>query len=205
MSSRRDVASICADIRQTRISIGLSIKAAGESVGLHPSTFGRIERVELACVTVEQLALACAAVGNRLSLRAYPADDPARDAGQLRLLARLRARIPTGISWQTEVPMQIPGDSRAFDAVVVMNSTRIGVEAESRLGDLQAIERRARLKKRDAGVDRLILLVADTRANRKALELHREELRGSFPLGTRDVLAALGGLDALPADGIVVL
>jgi hypothetical protein len=82
---------------------------------------------------------------------------------------------------------------------------RIGIEAESRLGDIQAIDRRAQLKKRDAGLDRLVLLVADTRWNREVLGRHRDALRGSYPLDTKEVLAALAREDVPLGDGIVVL
>jgi len=205
IAARKDVRSISTEVRQTRIGVGLSIEAAAASVGLHPSTFGRIERDELEHVTVEQLALACAAVGNRLWLRTYPTEDPARDAGQLRLMARLRAQLPAGTQLHTEVPIPIPGDLRAVDGMLVMGPARIGVEAEVRLGDVQAIDRRTQLKKRDAGLDRMILLVADTRTNRRVLSQHREALRGTYPLDSKATLAALARGDVPPEDGIVVL
>jgi transcriptional regulator with XRE-family HTH domain len=148
LAARRLVASIGTDVRQTRLSLGLSIASAANAVGFHPSTFGRLERNELAHVAVDHLALACAAVGHQLSIRSYPADDPARDAGQLRLLARFRARLPATAGWRTEVPLPIAGDRRAIDGMVELTGSRIGVEAESRLGDLQAIDRRVQLKKR---------------------------------------------------------
>ena len=82
---------------------------------------------------------------------------------------------------------------------------RTGVEAETHLADLQALERRALQKQRDAGLPVLILLVADTHHNRRVLALHREALRASFPLDTRAVMARVSR--ALPPDrnGIVVL
>lgn len=101
--------------------------------------------------------------------------------------------------------MPIPGDARALDGMIPIGPVRIGVEAEARLGDLQAIDRRAQLKKRDAGLDCLILLVADTRANRRVLAEHREVLRAGYPLDTKDVLAALRRGEMPPGDGIVVL
>ena len=81
----------------------------------------------------------------------------------------------------------------------------IGVEAETRLSDIQAIERKVLLKARDADLDIAILLVAETRANREILELHREALRSSFPLDTREVMAAITKGTPPRANGIVVL
>ena len=64
------------------------------------------------------------------------------------------------------------------------------VEAETRLDDLQALERRIYLKQRDLGIRRVILLVADTRHNRAVLEAHPELLE-RFPVSTRACLLAL--------------
>lgn len=113
--------------------------------------------------------------------------------------------MPRNAPWQTEVPLPIPGDLRAIDARTALEDQVIGIEAETHLADVQAIERRAVLKKRDARLDRLVLLVADTRHNRDALNAHREALRGAFPLDARAVLTALARGQAPAEDGIVVL
>jgi transcriptional regulator with XRE-family HTH domain len=201
----RDVRRVMTDVRTTRRASGLSVREAAASVGLDPTTFGRLERSELEHPTVDQLALASAAVGLELAVRDYLVGEPVRDAGQLRLLGRFRARISAELPWGTEVPLPIAGDLRALDGWTKASGLGIGIEAETRLGDLQALQRRALLKKRDAGLDVLILLVADTRANRLVLAEHRVLLRGSFPLDTRVILRALSGGRAPAADGIVVL
>lgn len=183
----------------------MSLRFAAAAVGLDHSTFARIERNELENVSVRNLALACAAVGLVLSTRAYPAADPVRDAAHLRLLARFRARLPGTVPWQTEVPLPIPGDLRALDGFSRLSGQSMGVEAETRLTDLQAVGRKAQLKKRDASLDVMILLISDTHANREVLALHREDLRAAFPLDTRAVMAALAAGDMPAADAIVVL
>ena len=193
------------DIREARRGGGLSLRAAAASVGIDHATFARIERNEVANVSVRNLALACAAVGLVLSARAYPAADPVRDAPQLRLLARFRARLPDSGPWQTEVPLPIPGDLRALDGFMRLHGRSIGVEAETRITDVQAVARKVQLKKRDARLDVIILLISDTQANRNVLALHREALRAAFPLDTRAVMAALAAGEPPVADGIVVL
>lgn len=89
--------------------------------------------------------------------------------------------------------------------VIRIDGVAIGVEAEARIRDAQPVDRRCALKRRDGGVAIMILLVADTAANREMLALHREALRSSFPLDTRQVLAALRSGRAPSASGIVVL
>ena len=51
----------------------------------------------------------------------------------------------------------------------------------------------------------LIVIVADTPANRRALALHREELRALLPLDTREVLGSLRRGRVPGASGLVML
>ncbi len=101
--------------------------------------------------------------------------------------------------------MPIPGDLRALDARATIKSRCIGVEAQTQLFDVQATARKALLKKRDAKLDVILLLVADTVANRRILAEHRASLRGSFPLDSRAIFRALSQGDPPQDDGIAVL
>jgi transcriptional regulator with XRE-family HTH domain len=204
--ARQIRAEIGTDIRDARMNAGASQQSAGASVGMSHAQFGRIERGALVTPTIEQLSLACAAVGLKLVVRAYPDGDAVRDAAQLALLRRLRALLPARTAWETEVPLPIPGDRRAWDAVIRFAARDVAaIEAETRLRDAQAVQRRIALKKRDGGIDRVILLISDTRSNRAALAAVREDLRNQFPLDSRAVLAAIRAGHAPPADGIVLL
>ena len=201
----RIIRTTAEEIRQTRRGSGLSIKTVASSVCMSESTFGRIERSELPEVSVAQLATACAAVGLRFAARAYPDGDPIRDAGQIQLLNRFRGQLPAAVGWRTEVPVPIRGDLRAWDGQCRFGSDVVGVEAETRLLDAQALDRRVGLKARDSDIAIVILVVADTGANRRRLADHREALRANFPLDTRAVLAAVRAGRPPPASGIVVL
>jgi hypothetical protein len=81
----------------------------------------------------------------------------------------------------------------------------IGVEAEVRPWDLQAIERAISLKVRDSGVDRAILLVASSAANREIVRRFIGPLRQTFPLDTRTTLASLAAGSDPGANGLVIL
>ena len=193
------------EIRLVRRGAGVSIRSAAASVGMSETTFGRIERGRLPNVTMRQLTVACAAVGLKFAGRPYLAGDPVRDGGHARLLERLHAELPGGTPWRTEVPVSGAGDARAWDGQFRLSGEFVEVEAEMRLTDLQALDRRIALKRRDAGADLVILLIADTVGNRLALTAHRESLRASFPLDTRAVLAGLRAGRAPKSSGIVVL
>ncbi|TME13008.1 MAG: hypothetical protein E6I65_01990 [Chloroflexi bacterium] len=70
---------------------------------------------------------------------------------------------------------------------------------------MQALDRKLALKQRDDSIDRLILLVADTKWNRGLLELHRDDLRARFPLDSRAVLSNLRAGRAPDSNGLLIL
>jgi transcriptional regulator with XRE-family HTH domain len=184
---------------------GVSQETAGHAAGMSRAQFGRIERADVRHLTIDQASRAAAAVGLGLVVKTYPDGDPARDAAQLALLERFRQRLPPTALWRTEVPMPIPGDRRAWDGWALVRARAAGCEAETRLNDAQALERRIALKQRDGGVDIVLLVVADTTANRKFLAIHREQLRGLLPLDSRQVLEAFRRGELPDRSGIVIV
>ncbi len=112
--------------------------------------------------------------------------------------------MPSWITCHREWPIPNDGDRRALDLLMVGLPKRTGVEAETVLDDQQALERSINLKRRDAQLERVILLVSDTRRNRLILR-EADALRRAFPLETRAVMAALTRGRDPGADGIVVL
>lgn len=97
-----------------------------------------------------------------------------------------------------------PPDLRAWDAVIAAANWRKPVEAETRLGDFQALERRVTLKQRDGHMEHVLLLVADTRHNRIALRSVAPSLDAQFPVPGRRALELLSaGID--PGGSAIVL
>ena len=97
------------------------------------------------------------------------------------------------------------GDLRAADQLSTIPGCRLLVEAYRRFADNQAQTRSARAKQRDLGADRLLIVVEATRTNRRAVAALGPELRRSFPIGPRAMLAALAaGLDP-GGDGVLLL
>ena len=87
--------------------------------------------------------------------------------------------------------MPTPGDQRAWDATASLWGLRVGIEAELRPTDLQSLERRLALKKRDGAVARLILVLTDSRHDRALLRVTGESLRVPFPVQGRAARLAL--------------
>ena len=179
------------ELREARIQAALTQRELGTIVGISPAAIGRIERGRSPHVAYETLVLLASAFGLDIPLRAYPNGDPVRDAAQLALLAHFRALLPTGLRHRTEVPLGIAGDLRAWDEVVEGRGWSLPTEAETRIRDVQALRRRLALKCRDAGVDTMLLVLADTRHNRHVLRLAAADLAEAFPVRGRDALAAL--------------
>jgi transcriptional regulator with XRE-family HTH domain len=201
---RAIVAELGHEVRLARRQHGLTQAFLGQAVRLSGSEVGRIERGEIRSVSVSNLARLLSVVGLELSARAYPTGAPLRDKAQVGLLARFRSQLPAAFSWQTEVPVGLPGDLRAWDAVLGLGSAKVGIEAETRLVDLQAVERRIALKCRDSAVGSAILLLANTRTNRLTTRTFGEALQGSFPVPGVDALRALRA-GRLPDGNAVIL
>jgi len=189
--ARASLAELGRELREARRSAGLRQLDVARATGISPSWVSRVERGVATDVGFRTLAVMLSVVGLDLSVRAYAGGQPLRDEGHRRLLARTRALLPKDASWRTEVPLPRPGDQRAWDAMSDLWGLRVGIEAELRPTDAQALERRLALKQRDGEADRLILVLADTRANRTLMRIAGDALRASFPLQGRAALAAL--------------
>lgn len=179
--SRRSLSAIGEELRETRIQAALTQRELSAAVGISSSEISRIERGESHHVAYETLVAIGAALGLDVPLRVYPNGDAVRDAAQLALLARFRMLMPADLRHRTEVPLGIPGDRRAWDDVIDGPGWSLPVEAETRLRDVQALHRKIALKCRDAGVDRVLLLVADTRHKPTRDSTGRRRVWGSVP------------------------
>ncbi|HEX2625777.1 MAG TPA: helix-turn-helix transcriptional regulator [Candidatus Limnocylindrales bacterium] len=193
------------EIRKARRSAGTSLVEAAALAGMSHAQLSRIERGRLPTVSVDQLARACAAVGLRLVARAEVGAGPAVDSGQLAILARFPKLLPNLPPLAREVPFPNPGDARAWDAMLRLETTRVAFEAEARLRDAQALDRRCQIKLRDGAADVLILLVNDTAHNRAFLAEHREALRSTFPLDGRQILRSLRAGKAPEQNGMLMI
>ncbi|HEX8938865.1 MAG TPA: helix-turn-helix domain-containing protein [Candidatus Limnocylindrales bacterium] len=193
-ASRRatvSLVSLAQEIRSARVRRGLSQSAVGRAARVSRNQVSLVERAAAREASLRSLMILAGVVGLELSVRAYPAGPPVRDAGQLALLGRLRARLPASARWSDEVPLPVEGDRRAWDAVITLDGVRVAVEAETRLLDVQAVRRRLNLKLRDdPSVGRLVLLIPATRTNRATLRTVGG-LGPDFPLPSAVALRSL--------------
>jgi transcriptional regulator with XRE-family HTH domain len=202
---RAILVNLGAEVRSARMSRGLSQARVGHACGLSQSTIQRVEVGRASGLAILDLSRVLSAVGLDLTARAFPGGSPVRDAGHADLLGRLRAVLPVDTRWKYEVPFPDHGDPRAWDAVIRLSQVRVAIEAETRPRDVQDLLRRMALKRRDGGVDRLVLLLADSRHNRAMLREAGEPLQAAFPIGSRPALYELRDGRPPPDDALVLL
>ena len=192
-------------LRTGRHILGVTQTQLGAVIGVSPSEVSRRELGRSPRLTGQKLAVHAAAVGLKLSVKLWPVGGGIRDAAQARYIAAFVARV--GRLWKValEAPIQLAGDLRAVDVLLVSDQARIAVEVMTRLADLQAQIRSAQLKARDIGATRLILVIAAKHANRNAIASVRSALLSSFDLDSRRLLADLSAGRDPGRDGILML
>jgi len=196
------------ELREARIRAGLRQSQVARAIGRSQSQVSEVELGRHAAVSMLDLARHAGAVGLKLHARMYPAGAPLRDQAQLDLLERFRKRLSPDFRVRIEVPLAPltdPRDQRAWDMVITIGALALGVEAYSRLRDVQAQVRAAQLKREAGGVQGLVLLVAATHANRRALAGAAPLLQAAFPISTRAALRTLAAGTDPGGDALIVL
>ncbi len=205
----RDMREAGDALRAARLQIGLTLEQVASAIGMSKSTVLRWERNEGVGPRPAELARHAAAVGLDARIRLYKSVDGARlfDRPQVELLTKLRGRVHPSLRIDLEPPViSTPGfDGRAFDLMIHIPPIRCGVEGFTRFHNSQSQLRDCFLKQRDARVERLIVVVKGTRHNREAVKAAQELIAESFPLGTREVLAALRAGRDPGANGLIFL
>jgi len=194
------------EVREAHLTAGVAQAQVARSLGRSRQWVSHFERGRVSQVGIRQAARLAAMVGLNLTLNLYPSGARLRDAGQLRPLNRFLAEVRAAWRIDLEVPVTDDRrDQRAFDAVLRRPGQIVAVEAYSRLVDFQAQARVARLKLAASGIERFVIVLNATRANRQALIQAGPVLRDAFPLGSRPTLHALRRGQNLAGDGVVLI
>ena len=203
----RDLLEVGDNLRTARLAAGLTLAEVARALGVSPQTVLRDERPPFPPgPNPDLLARHAAAVGMRARVKVYPEGEPIRDAAQVELTGKFRTRLKTPHRIAFEVPVtDAPSDGHAWDAVLELPGCTCALEFVTRFHDCQAQLRAFSLKFRDGRVDRLIVIVKATPANRRALNAARDVLEANFPLGTRRVMADLAAGRAPSSNGVILL
>jgi transcriptional regulator with XRE-family HTH domain len=201
--------SIATGLREARQVAGLSQQSLADALGCSQAEISRRESVGLQDLGIVALAEMAAVLGLDLRASLYPQGQPIRDKGHQALINRLLARLSPLWQHTAELPFPGPGDSRWWDLVLKLVASHarqvVGVEAETRIRDHQALVRRMHGRHAQGGTDVVLLLLSDSAANRLLVGDLRIALGPDWAATPRAVLAALRVGRPLPGSGVILL
>jgi transcriptional regulator with XRE-family HTH domain len=192
--ARRILADFAAETRHARVQAGLSQEEVGRRAGLSGDKVWRVEHELLPTLSINDACRIAAVTGLDFAGRTYSSGVPIRDVAQAPRLVRLLSNVGHPLRFATDAALParegIP-ERRAWDALILGSGERTAVELESRLTDIQATTRRHNEKRRDDPVDHFLLVVANTRHNRRVMAEFASLLAGLPQLRTATVLRLL--------------
>ena len=169
----RQARDIADEFRERRLALSLSQAHVAAAGRMSRNRYGSIETGRCSTAELGEIHRIAAVLGLDARLRIYPAGPPVRDAGHAGRLSVFLKLLRPPLTYRVEVPLprstEVP-EQRAWDAMLFGHSRRTAVELEIRLRDVQAMLRRVELKRRDDPTEGFLLLIADTRNNRRVLQ-----------------------------------
>lgn len=199
------VRHLVGELRTTRETADVSQRAMAAELDCSQSEVNRLEQYRFLNVPIPRLAEMAAILGLDLLASLTPMGDPIRDRGHQALIARFAAIVAAAYMVAREVPLPLPGDLRSWDMVLRIKDLVIGVEAETRIRDIQALVRRIRQRERGGGVDEILIVLSDTAHNRRLVPQLREALGERFATSPRSIIAALRSGRPLVASGVILV
>lgn len=184
----------------------MSQQKLADAIGMPRSRYSRLESGTLTNITVIEASRIASVLGLDLAVRVFPGGNPLRDGAHAAHLHAVIGTVAAPLWSRLEVPLPLRNDfdRRAWDAMIFGAEKRTAVELEMRIRDGQAVERRLSLKRRNDPTEGFILLIADTRNNRRVLNENPGLFAGLPRLRLRKVLAALGS-GRHPGSGLVLV
>jgi transcriptional regulator with XRE-family HTH domain len=197
------------ELRDARLSAGLSQSAVAREIGLDPANVWRFEAGQREDVGIVELSEIASVLGYEVSVGLHPIGDPLRDKGQVACGRRFDALLADRWRVTNETLLPGVGEQRAWDKLLrLVDATPrclVGVDIESRVWDVQAIVRRTRLRERDGQVDRILIVLADTAHNRRIADALRAVLGPDYTGSSRRLMRALREGSPLVGSGVILL
>lgn len=192
--ARRIRADFASEIRHARLRGGISQEEVGRRAGISGDKVWKVEHERLTTLSIVDACHIAAVLGMDFAARTYENGARLRDAGQAPRLLTVLRNVGPPLRYRTDVPLprrEGAPELRAWDALIYGFGERTGMELESRLTDMQAMTRRHNLKRRDDPVDHFLLVVADTKHNRRVVDEYADLLADLPRLRTATVLKLL--------------
>jgi transcriptional regulator with XRE-family HTH domain len=193
------------ELRGDRIGADISQRAMAANLGWSQTRYWRFENEGSEGPSIVEISTVASLLGRELSASLFEIGDSVVDRGHQELIARFRTLLSSQVNVVAEVPLPVPGDRRSWDLLLRLHDQLIGVEAETRIRDIQANVRRIRGRERDGGVDESVIVLSDTRRNRDLVDELRQALGPRFDTSPRTLLAALRAGRRLAGSGLVMV
>jgi transcriptional regulator with XRE-family HTH domain len=203
----RQLRELADEFREHRLARALRQADVAAASGISRNHYAAIESARVRTVQLRELNDIAAAIGLELAVRAFPGSTPIRDAGHARRLTGFLAALRPPMTGRIEValPMQENRwERRSWDAMLFGHGERTAVELEMRLRDVQATRRRHDLKRRDDPTEHFLLLLADTRHNRRVIA-EFVELFAELPRLRPSVVRAAFEAGRHPPSGLLLI
>ncbi len=198
------VQRVLRELREARLAGDVSGRAMSQALGWSGSAYRRFECGDVPPALVD-VSAAAVLLGLELSVSLHPLGQRIRDRGHQALIGRIRRAISSAFTVFAEAPLPGPHELRSWDLLLRLGGQRIGIEAETRIRDMQELVRHMRLRVRDGGADIVLLVLADTRTNRALVDELREALGAEFSTPPSSILRALKAGELLAGSGVVLI
>lgn len=197
--------SIVGQLRDARLEANLSQATLAKHAGWPQSRYSRMEQ-SVQPLAVEDMFVVAMLLGLRPKLELYRVEEGLRDQGSQALIARFRSILAGAWTATREAPFPTLGDLRSWDLLIRLGTTyRVGVEAETRLRDIQELVRRIRQRELHGGADHILIILSDSQHNRRHADELRSALGPDYTTHTADLLTALRAGTPLPGSGLILL
>ena len=199
------LSAVIGRLRDARVSNGISQADIAHALGISQQHYSRIELGRVPTTSLIDLATIASILGLEPSLTLHPIGPAIRDKGHEALIGRLLKLVAPTWHVLREAPFPNLGDPRSWDVLLRLGNYRIGIEAETRIRDVQALVRRMRDRARAGGTDATLIVLSNSAHNRQLVDQLRVALGPEFGTSSVAVVAALRAGHPLPASGVVLL
>jgi hypothetical protein len=205
--AERMAAQVGADIETSRAALAASIADVALRAGVAPSTVNRV-LIGDAGVHLDTICAVGAAVGLRISVKTYPAEQPSlRDSGQLRVAEYLIGQAHPSLTPALEPPSVMHSGVRLISSSSARrksSTTKLSVgclTSSPRTG--AANLKRESLQAQHSRPVRLVLAIEDTQRNRALVAPHQQTIQTALPATSSEILRALRTGIPLGRDGLL--
>jgi len=201
----RTVEAVRTELRTARHDANISQAALAERIGWSQTRFSKFER-NADPITVEDVCLVATVLGLKPSLNLYRVEEGLRDQASTRLIERFCALLSPLWSVTREAPFPRIGDLRSWDVLIRLGRAfRAGIEAETRVRELEELVRRIRQRELHGRVDAIVVVLSRSQHNGRHVDELRAALGPAYATQPSDIVKTLNAGAPLPGSGVILL